>query len=143
MSKKQDEHPVKAQTQAELAHEVVSIIEQHYSGPLPPPQALEQYNNIIPNGAERIMVMAENQSEHRRNLETKALSTDSRNSLLGIICAFVLGLSTVVIGGLIIYNGHAWPGTILGSSGLVGLVSVFIYGTNQRRAERESKYRAS
>ncbi len=147
MSKKPDKQPVKEQIQAqaktELAHEVISIFRQEYSGPLPPPQALEQYNNIIPNGAERIMVMAEKQSEHRRTLEAKVLNTDSRNSLLGIIFALILGLSTVIVGGIVIHTGQAWSGTILGSAGLVGLVSVFIYGTKQRRAERESKHRAS
>ena len=35
---------------------------EHYSGPLPPPQMLEQYNRAVPNGAERIMAMAEKQA---------------------------------------------------------------------------------
>jgi uncharacterized membrane protein len=145
MSKKQHP-PVNAQAQIqakeELAHQVVGIIEQQYSGPLPPPQVLQQYDNIIPNGAERIMAMAEAQSAHRRGLEKDALATDSRNSLLGICFAFIIGMTTVITGGIIISRGHAWPGTFLGSAGLVGLVSAFIYGTKQRRAEREAKNRA-
>ena len=39
-----------------------------FSGPLPPPTILNKYNEIIENGAERIMKMAENQSEHRIKL---------------------------------------------------------------------------
>ena len=113
-------------SQHALAQEVVSIIKQEYSGPLPPPHVLEKYKDIIPNGAERIMVMAEEQSKHRRALETKALNTDSRNSLLGVIFAFILGLTTIVTGGIVVLKGQPWPGTIIGSAGLVGLVSAFI-----------------
>jgi uncharacterized membrane protein len=139
MSKK-DKPPI---SQRALAQEVVGIIKQEYSGPLPPPNALERYNAIIPNGAERIMVMAEEQSKHRRALETKALNTDSRNSLLGVIFAFILGLTTIATGGIVVLKGQPWPGTIIGSAGLVGLVSAFIYGTRERRKERESKAKAS
>ena len=127
------------QAQVDLAHQVVGIIQQEYSGPIPPPDALEKYNRIIPNGADRIMTMAEEQSKHRRELEKTALNSDSRNSFLGILSALTIGLGTIVTGGIIISKGHAWPGTILGSAGLVGLVSVFIYGTQQRRSERQAK----
>ena len=127
-----------------LTHqEIRGIIRQEYSGPLPPPDAIQKYDEIIPNGAERIMAMAEKQSEHRQQLEKKALDTDSRNSLLGVIFAFILGLLTIVAGVIVILTGHSWPGTILGSAGLVGLVSVFIYGTRERRKERENKAKAS
>ncbi|MCD4830777.1 MAG: DUF2335 domain-containing protein [Anaerohalosphaeraceae bacterium] len=123
----------------QAVQQVVGIVEQHFSGPLPPPQVLSQYDEIIPNGAERIMVMAEKQGEHRRTLEKTALDTDSRNSLLGVIFAFVIGIVTVVTGAIVIIKGHSWPGTLLGSAGLIGLVSVFIYGTQQKRQERKSK----
>jgi uncharacterized membrane protein len=143
MGKSRKHRPPQVQTAPALAQEVVSIIRQEYSGPLPPPAVLEQYNAVIPNGAERIMVMAEEQSKHRQSLEKKALNTDSRNSLCGIIFALLLGLATIVMGGYVIINGYSWGGTILGSAGLVGLVSVFIYGTRQRRAERERKAKRS
>lgn len=104
---------------------------------------LERYSEAVDGGAERIMVMAEQQSEHRRGLEARALQTDSRNSLLGVIFAFLLGLATVAMGGIVVLKGHSWPGTVIGSAGLVGLVSVFIYGTKERRKERESKQKLS
>lgn len=130
-------------SQKAIVREAYSIFMQEFSGPLPPPGALEKYNQIIPNGAERIMVMAEEQSKHRKTLEAKALNTDSRNSLLGIIFAFVLGLTTIVVGAIIILKDYVYPGTIMGSAGLVGLVSAFIYGTRSRRKERENKAKAS
>ena len=40
-----------------------------FSGPIPPPDLLEKYNNIIPNGADRILAMAEQQQAHRQFME--------------------------------------------------------------------------
>ncbi|MBM4027710.1 MAG: DUF2335 domain-containing protein [Planctomycetes bacterium] len=119
---------VPEQLKEEVAQEVIAVIRQEFlfSGPLPPPQILAQYDATVPNGAERIMAMAEKQSEHRRRLEAKVIDTDARNSLLGVIFAFVLGLATVVSGAFVAVKGYQWPGAILGSAGLVGLVSAFI-----------------
>ena len=138
-----DENSLRQQGKNELAQEVVGVVASSFSGPLPPPETLAHYNEIIPNGAERIMVMAENQSQHRRELEKKVIKTDSRNSLLGIISALIIGLAAIIIGGAVIYTGHPISGTVLGSTGLTGLVSAFIYGTNQRRQERQTKYAAN
>lgn len=136
MSKAEKQSP---EAQVELAQQVIGIIRSEYSGPLPPPQSLEKYNKIIPGSAERILAMAEKQSDHRRELEKKALNTDSRNSLLGIISAFIITMTALGAGTYVTKIGHAWPGTLLGSLGLVGLASVFVYGTRQRRKERETK----
>jgi uncharacterized membrane protein len=40
-----------------------------FSGPIPPPDLLERYNQIIPEGADRILKMAEKQSAHRQKIE--------------------------------------------------------------------------
>ena len=115
------------------------IIEKKFSGPLPPPETLKIYNEVIPNGADRIMQMAEKQSEHRQALEKKALKTDSRNSVLGIISGFLIGIWTISIAGYVIVKGYSWTGTWIGSLGLFGLVYVFVYGTKSSREEREIK----
>lgn len=123
----------------EIVREILSTVRHEFAGPLPPPEMLEHYDNIISNGAERIMTMAEAQSQHRRELEKTVIDRDSRNSLLGVIFAFILCMATIIGGTYVIIAGHSWPGTILGSAGLVGLATVFIYGTNQRKREREAK----
>ena len=46
-----------------------SLVAQHtavqFSGPLPDPQNLQRYEQILPGSAERIMAMAETQLAHR------------------------------------------------------------------------------
>jgi uncharacterized membrane protein len=119
--------------------EVKLIQTEAHSGPLPHPQILHGYNQIVPGAAERILSLAENQQAHRHRLESQAMQIESRNSLLGIISAFVLSVVTVLTGGFVAYSGAQWPGVVLGSSGLASVVGVFIYGTQQRRKEREQK----
>ena len=112
-----------------------------YSGPIPPPAMLEQYDRIVPGAAARILKMAEDQSAHRQELEKKAIGSDVRNSLLGIIAAFVIALSAFGVVIFAVQKGQAIPATVLGSGVIVSLVSAFIYGTNSRRQERKSKFK--
>lgn len=123
--------PSSAQIRAQMAF---------HSGPLPPPEILENYERVVPGSAERILVMAENQSAHRQKLESRYLSAETRNSLLGIIFALLLGITGLSISELCIYAGQGWPGAALGGATLVSLVGTFIYGTQQRRIEREQKF---
>lgn len=51
----------------------VLTIKKSFSGPLPSPEILQQYNNVIEDGAERVVKMAENQSKHRMQLENFAI----------------------------------------------------------------------
>ena len=114
-----------------------------HSGPLPHPSILEEYDRVLPGAAERILTMAESQSNHRQALETKYLGTESRNSLLGIICGLLLGLVGLSAAGICIYAGQGLPGAALGGVTLGSLVGTFVYGTSQRRIERENKFKLS
>ena len=61
---------VDASSQSELPYQgPVVAFKETFLGPLPPPEILAQYEQILPGSAERIMVMAENQAEHRQSLE--------------------------------------------------------------------------
>ena len=50
-------------------HNSIRAVEfAHYSGPIPPPRLLQDYENIVPGLADRIMTLTEKQSSHRINL---------------------------------------------------------------------------
>ncbi|MDP2821706.1 MAG: DUF2335 domain-containing protein [Sulfuritalea sp.] len=51
-------------------------IAQNWSGPLPPPEALARFDQIIPNGAERILRMTEQEQAHRLAAESAALNAN-------------------------------------------------------------------
>ncbi|MBR2124529.1 MAG: DUF2335 domain-containing protein [Acetobacter sp.] len=69
-----------------------------HSGPLPPPEQLLRYNDAVPNAADRIIRMAETQLEHRIQIEKLAIRTQARNSTLGIISGFLIGMTIVFCG---------------------------------------------
>jgi uncharacterized membrane protein len=110
-----------------------------FRGPIPPPELLTKYDEIISNGADRILKMAENQSGHRQYIEKWAVIGGTILSYVGVLCAGIIALGALYIGYLLIREQHAIPGTIFGSGGVVGLVTAFIYGTRSRREERERR----
>ena len=112
-----------------------------FSGPLPPPEILVQYNDVVPNGAERIIALAERQAEHRMALENRVIDADIRRSNWGLGVGFLVSLAWLLVSYLVIHEGHAVAGVFLGSLDLVGLVGVFVYGTATRRGERKERFK--
>jgi hypothetical protein len=51
---------------------ITRVQASYFAGPLPPPEVLARYNDVVPNGADRILSMAERQGAHRESLETKS-----------------------------------------------------------------------
>lgn len=112
---------------------------QSFSGPLPHPDLLAKYNLAVPNAAERIIAMAEKQSEHRQALETRVIASDIRLSFLGLIFALILSVGGIASSAYLINQGRELGGGILGGSSMATLAGIFIYGTQQRKRERERK----
>ena len=69
--------------QSQEAEAQQGLVSQQWSGPLPPPRALEQFDSIIPNGAERIMAMVEREQQHRINQESAILEATIRDTRRG------------------------------------------------------------
>jgi uncharacterized membrane protein len=115
------------------------VQQQQYSGVLPLPTHLEKYEEILPGAAERIMKMAEDQSVHRRSLESKAIDSDIKNSQLGLWFGFIIGVFGIGCGAFLMYSGKLIEGGLIGGGTLASLVGVFIYGSRQRRLERTSR----
>ena len=76
---------------------VAKVQAQHqqvlYSGPIPPPDVLAQYNNVVPGADERILKMAEEQSNHRQYLEKAVISSDITQARWGVICGLIVALA--------------------------------------------------
>jgi len=113
-----------------------------YSGPIPDPASLAQYEKITPGLADRIVQMAEKEGEHRRHLEVfgqnaniTLLQRRDREARVGQIFAFIISMTTIVTGGYVALNGHDVSGTFISLSGLCGIVTAFIYG---RKSETSS-----
>ncbi len=100
---------------------------------LPDPETLAAYNAVISNGAERIMQMAEKQQLHRIQTEWKIVAGQMRQSAIGQLLAFLIGLAALLASTYCIISGYEWAGSLLGLGGLTGLVTAFLKGKEQEQ----------
>ena len=78
---------------------------QQWSGPLPAPESLAKYDNIIPGSAERILVMAEKEQNHRHQTENKTAKRQYVLVIVSVIFAFVCVIALVGLVFYAIYKG--------------------------------------
>lgn len=131
---------VAPQGQGEL-FAVEEYTETFHAGPLPSPQTLLEYDNVVPGSAERIISMAERQAQHRQKLEKTVVTGGSLRSNAGLVFGFILSLSFLAASVYLVTQGYAWPGTALGTIDIVGLATVFVIGKREQRIERQDKAR--
>ncbi len=109
-----------------------------YSGPLPPPRMLAQYQEIIPDAANRIIIMAETQQKHRHEMESALLFGDITRSDRGLLFGFIL---FAMLGGgsiLLLSLGKDMQGyALLGTTVVGGIVNFIRVGIE--RTKRKDK----
>ena len=119
-----------------------------FTGPIPPPGIIGQYNSILPGAADRILSMAEKEQEHRHKMQEKLVDSqvlDQKQQRgekrLGQFFGFIIGVVSIVGGSWTAVSSSSIAtsvaGGFIGSSGVVALVSVFVYG---RREEQNDQY---
>lgn len=112
---------------------VASVIEQKFSGPIPPPNIIAGYESVVAGSADRIIRMAEQQSLHRQNIELMETKAEIRDSLLGVIFAFILGtgclVACVITVTLVPAAAGAVSGAVLGITGIGSIVAAFLKNT--------------
>jgi uncharacterized membrane protein len=112
---------------------------EQFSGPLPHPTILKQYDEVLPGGAERIVAMAERQSAHRQQLEKMVVESNCRNERSGTILGFVICMTTIGGGFYLILRGMDSGGIAAIVSSLAGLIFAFVYGKKKQAEERSQK----
>lgn len=114
----------------------VSIESKSFSGPLPHPEILVQYDKIVSGSAERIISIWEGQVRHRQELEKKVIESDIKQSQCGAILGFLIAIAAISAGTFLAYIGRPTEGLAAIITALGGLVGVYVWGSYQRRKER-------
>lgn len=112
--------------------QVVAVAQATWSGPLPPPSALAQYNDVVPNGAERIFAAWEEESLHRRKLESRDLTLDGVEIVLGRLGALVFVVTALAVIAYCASIGAEWVAAALGSTAIASIVFAFVKTRNQK-----------
>lgn len=124
MAKLKTINPSKQPQQQPQQHKVIS---QQWSGPLPPPAALEHFNEIIPNGADRIMSMIESEQAHRISHDNAVLAAQTadmkRGHIIGGI-ACILSISGAIYTSYI--GAPAAVSIALVSVPILGMIKAFM-----------------
>lgn len=99
-----DRPPVPQQT----ATRSVLTTASAWSGPLPAPADLEKFNAIIPNGADRILAMAEAEQAHRIAYEASGLQAATKEASRGQYLGAAISLAALCGAVYAAYIGTHW-----------------------------------
>ena len=128
------EHDIEVEDVQKKKSRSLNVRGSSFSGPIPPPNIIKGYEEILPGSADRIIAMAENQSKHRQKMEEIKFRSESRDGLLGIIFAFVLGISCIIVAAIIVIlvpkSAGAIFGSLLGITGIGSIIATFITSTH-------------
>lgn len=112
---------------------------RQYSGPIPPPEMLQEYNNIVPDAAERILAMAEAGAKHQREMEAGLLvadiESDKRRHIEVLRGQLFAGAAVVVafsVAALALFLGSPAAATLIGGTTVISLVTVFVTGRKEK-----------
>lgn len=119
-----------------LVQQITSV---SYSGPIPHPSDFQQYERVLPGAADRILSMAEKQSEHRQVLEKSAILSDVENSKRGQWFGFIIAIACIIGGFVLIALDKDITGLSVIFASIASLVGVFIYGRKSDAKERKEK----
>ncbi len=115
------------------------MVMAQFSSPLPPPEVLASYDKAQPGLINKIIEMTEAESNHRRELEKQKLLAEVNSLQRGDelitraqIFAFFISIVTIIGGCVTAIFGAQIAGSIIGVSGLVGIITAFI--KNSKRA---------
>ncbi len=119
---------------------------------IPSPRTLQEYEEILSGSMDRILSMAEAQTQHRREIEKRdqehrikieeeetemqkaMIKSDPRRVDLGLVTGFIIAI--IGLGGSIYLgiNNKAAASAIMGGGTITGLVTVFVKGKEHQKS---------
>ena len=127
----------------EKAVTIISNLTSHeyFSGPLPSPRMMADYNTIIPGAAERIMIMAEEQHRHRISLEKNIMPNQVKQSERGQYFAFGLCFLLILLAGYCVYKEANLVAFSIVTTTIIVVTGLFITGRLMMRKDLKNKAR--
>lgn len=110
------------------ADQAVSVRHEFSSGPLPAPEVLRGYEDLLPGAAERIIRMAEQEQKDSHDIRMIAVRETAADTKRGQYFGIVVALAALGTAAFLGYHGHSTAAGIVGGTTVVGLVWVFVTG---------------
>ncbi|MEW6764190.1 MAG: DUF2335 domain-containing protein [Pseudomonadota bacterium] len=104
------------------------LVQEAFSGPLPPPALLQKYKEIQQDFPERILSLTESEAKHRRALEMALVEADSRQIAQGQRYGFFVAMTGLVVAFGFAALGHPGYASVLFGGTMLAIVTAFIKG---------------
>ncbi|MDR0955326.1 MAG: DUF2335 domain-containing protein [Rikenellaceae bacterium] len=121
------------------AVEILSMYHESFSGPMPSPRMMADYEKVLPGAAERIIAMTEEQQRHRIALEKVVIPKQVKQSGRGQVFAFSICILMLLFAGYCVSAGAEWTAVITIVLALVSVVGLFITGKYKIKKDLEDK----
>lgn len=107
-----------------------------YSGPLPAPEDFMKYKDVLSDAPERILKMAEKQTDHRIESEQKIIRIKGRESLIGQLAGLLISICCLIVACILGLNGHDWLAGVIPTS-VAGLAAIFVLHKKKKSNKEE------
>ncbi len=109
------------------------------TGPLPAPEVLEKYARVMPGLEKQIVAMAQQQTQHRIEIEKSREKQSQRGQLFAFILAILMIASSV----LAMYLHYPWIAGTIFTTALVAVIGLFLGIRRQKSMEKPSNLPAT
>jgi len=100
--------------------------EQTFSGPIPPPKLLGNYDDVLKDGAERVFALAERESHHRHKIDETILEHDRERVRRGQRFALTVALSGLVATIVLSAMGQQIAASVTVATAMGSLAAAFL-----------------
>lgn len=118
--------PAKQQHPVARQHTTTEITGSIFHSNYPPPDLLEQYNQIDPSFPAKLLKLAQDESEHRRKMEVGLMHRGFFNDVFSTVVAAASCAGVFFLGYLFMTEGYATQGSAIVCTVTVALVIAFL-----------------
>ena len=116
------------------------VTQRIFSGPLPPAEELQRYEQACSGAAQTIIDMATKEQDHRHSCDDKFFDTEMHCRKYGLWIGAAIMLACMYFSYCLLSSGHLVFGSIFGSVSLFAVVVAFLSGGKQtKRADKNNK----
>ncbi|MBW1721272.1 MAG: DUF2335 domain-containing protein [Deltaproteobacteria bacterium] len=108
--------------------QIAQISGTRFAGPIPPPDLLKGYDDIIPGAAERILRMAEEEAAYAHRMNQLTLELSAKEVKRGQVSGFGVAIAAFIVATVALFLGLEKAAMTIGGTTIVGLVTVFVTG---------------
>ena len=119
------------------------ITELRWQGPLPPPEFLRHYNDIVAGGANRILSQFESETAHRHQRERNEQNFAFFERLFARFSALIFAFGCLGLAGFAIVHNAQWAAVTFGGAMIVAGINAFLKQVQSGETSKSKEIKSS